>query len=179
MDLIADLHWALLCAHALGCSHSLYGLDHPCAHTAGSRQVNSRCIGVNYDEHGVGGHCHLQVASRVRPYSSTECPRYASTTLNNGGVCMKKDTLTSRPLCSSGGHGLLHGAPPCVVSAGRINFVGMMCFFSGDVGPSEGTAFAGCLVGEGYVGDGYTNNTLPTTTAKCSKCALRHGAVAT
>eukprot|EP00966_Prymnesium_polylepis_P287313 6635915-Prymnesium_polylepis.2 len=137
----------------------------------GPMQIDTRCVSVNYDEHGVGGHCHLQIASRQTAYTSSDCPRHQASTVNHNGLCVKNDAMTDRPLCNTGM--LLNGASPCVgsTSAGRKQFVGIMCFFAGDVGPSEGTGAAGCQVGEAYIGDGVVNNTArSSSTAKCSKC---------
>jgi len=134
----------------------------------GPLQVDLRCVGVNYDEHGVGGHCHLQIASRLTNFASDACPKTFDS-VEKQGVCVRKGGKTSRPLCGSGQ--LLNGASPCSGIRGRRQTVALFCFFSGDLGPSEGTGAAGCQLGEGYVGDGYTNNTVSASQSKCSKCA--------
>ncbi|KAL3908798.1 MAG: hypothetical protein SGPRY_009657 [Prymnesium sp.] len=134
----------------------------------GPLQVDSRCVSVNFDEHGVGGHCHLQVASRLTTYGSEDCPRLLSNTVSRSGMCAKNDARTSRPLCNEGQ--LLQGVPPCVAGKGREQYVALFCFLTSDVGPSPGTGKAGCQLGEAYVGDGVSSNTLPTSTAVCSKC---------
>lgn len=125
-------------------------------------------MGVNYDEHGVGGHCHLYMASRLTSYAHAKCPSLLPNTVSRNGLCAKNDGITSRPLCNEGG--LLQGVHPCVGGAGRTQSVGIFCFLSTDVGPSPGTGYAGCQLGEAYVADGNTANTLPTSTSACRKC---------
>ena len=134
----------------------------------GPLEVDKRCIGVNYDEHGVGGHCHLQRADRITVHSSSECPRSADTVSRNG-LCMKEGFKTSRPLCNQGQ--LLHGAPPCTASGGgREQLAAIMCFFAGDTGPSEGTTSSNCQIGQGFVGDGDDSNTVPQAGTLCRQC---------
>mmetsp|Transcript_7233 Transcript_7233/g.14462 ORF Transcript_7233/g.14462 Transcript_7233/m.14462 type:complete len:1084 (+) Transcript_7233:531-3782(+) len=75
------------------CSHVSYG---------GPGTVDDRCIGVNYDEHGWAGHCHLQRSSVAVTYGSETCARETNKE-DVMGFCMLDPLHTPRQTCSTMG----------------------------------------------------------------------------
>jgi len=118
-------------------------------------EVDTRCVGVNYDEHGEArrGHCHLQTALRL---TTADEPEWGGAMERLGGMCVNHPPLTSRAQCNEGG--VLEGTQGC----GRSNYAALFCHFSDGDGvgraPSPGRR---CVAGEGY----------DNSTGSCSACA--------
>jgi len=103
----------------------------------GPGTVDDRCVGVNYDEHGDKGHCHLQSSSMLLAADNPDCDGQTNE-IKQGGLCMTEPRLTPRGICAE------LGSPDW---CGLINYVAFFSFYNGDVGPHLGRS---CGYGTGW-----------------------------
>lgn len=103
----------------------------------GIGSVDGRCVGVNYDEHGDKGHCHLQSSAMLLAASNPKCAGQTDS-LEQGGLCMSVPRLTPRGICAE------LGSPQW---CGLTNYLAFFSFFNGDLGPHRGRL---CGYGTGW-----------------------------
>ena len=99
-----------------------------CAYTdySGPGTFDNRCVGVNYDEHGWGGHCHLQGNLRVVSYNSAAC-RAEKNTQDLAGLCTYSPDLTGKATCGKMG---FSGKQPAGMSETSIDWCGVAQYIS-------------------------------------------------
>lgn len=97
-----------------------------------SDQVDNWCAGVNYDEAGYAGHCHLQTPVKLIKAPSAQCTQNKGFPL--GGICGRDAGFTGWPLCNELG---LTEKTEC----GKDNFLVIACHVDPNICWDIGTGY--------------------------------------